>query len=66
MRGQKATDVVFPDDVETIRRDLGEGCKQLQDYHYQIALRDLRTLGGHPDRLHEWTRTAIEMAARYA
>ncbi len=30
---QKASDVVFPDDVETIRRDLEEGRKQLQGYH---------------------------------
>jgi RNase P protein component len=29
---QKASDVVFPDDVETIRRDLEEGCKQLQGF----------------------------------
>ena len=41
---QKASDVVFPDDVETIRRDLEEGCKQLQGYHYQIVLRELQTL----------------------
>ena len=32
---QKASDVVFPDDVETIRRDLEEGCKQLQGFHCQ-------------------------------
>ena len=63
---QKASDVVFPDDVETIRRDLEKGCKQLQGYHYQIVLRELQTLSGHPDRLHEWTRAAIEMAAKYA
>ena len=29
---QKASDVVFPDDVETIRRDLEEGCKQFQGF----------------------------------
>jgi hypothetical protein len=63
---QKASDVVFPDDVETIRRDLEQGCKQLQGYHYQIVLRELQTLSGHPDRLHEWTRFAKEAAARYA
>jgi hypothetical protein len=69
---QKASDlvalaaVVFPDDVETIQRDLEEGCRQLQDYHYQIVLRELQTLSGHPDRLHEWTRFAKEAAARYA
>jgi hypothetical protein len=63
---QKASDVVFPDDVETIRRDLEQGCKQLQGFHYQIVLRELQTLSDHPDRLHEWTRAAIEMAAKYA
>jgi hypothetical protein len=29
---QKASDVVFPADVETMRRDLEEGCKQLQGF----------------------------------
>jgi hypothetical protein len=58
--------VVFPDDVATIRRDLEQGCRQLQGYHYQIVLRELQTLGGHPERLHEWTRAAIEMAGKYA
>jgi hypothetical protein len=63
---QKASDVVFPDDVATIRRDLEEGCRQLQGFHYQIVLRELQTLSGHPDRLHEWTRAAVEMAHKYA
>jgi hypothetical protein len=58
--------VVFPDDVETIRNDLEQGCKQLQGYHYQIVLRELQTLSGHPNRLHEWARAAIEMAEKYA
>jgi RNase P protein component len=49
---QKASDVVFPKDVETIRNDLEEGCKQLQGFHYQIVLCELQTLSGHPDRLH--------------
>ena len=62
---QKATDVVFPDDVETIRQDLEAGRRQLQGFHYQIVLRELQTLSGHPDRLQEWTRAAIEMAAKY-
>jgi hypothetical protein len=63
---QKASSVVFPDDVETIRRDLERGCRQLQGYHYQIVLRELQTLSGHSDRLHEWMRAAIEMAETYA
>jgi hypothetical protein len=62
---QKASDVVFPDDMETIRRDLEEDCKQLQGFHYQIVLRELQTLSGHSNRLHEWTRAAIEMAEKY-
>jgi hypothetical protein len=63
---QKASDVVFPDDVATIRRYLEQGCKQLQSYHYQIVLRELQALRGRPNRLHEWTRAAIEMAVKYA
>ena len=64
--GGKASDVVVPDDVATIRRDLEEGCRQLQGFHYPIVLRELQTLSGHPKRLHEWTRAAVEMAGEYA
>ncbi|MFN2230889.1 MAG: hypothetical protein ACK2VA_14035 [Anaerolineae bacterium] len=63
---QKASDVVFAEDPATLRRDLERGARQLQGYHYQIVLRELQTLAGHPRRLHEWTRAAIEAAARYA
>jgi hypothetical protein len=63
---QKATDVVFPDDPETIRRDLLAGAKQLQGHYYQIVLRELQTLRGHMDRLHVWTRYAIEAAEKYS
>jgi hypothetical protein len=63
---QKASDVVFPDDVETIRRDLEEGMRTLRGCHVQIVLRELQTLAGHPDRLHVWTRLAKETAARFA
>jgi hypothetical protein len=58
--------VVFPDDVETIRRGLEQGCRQLQGFHYQIVLRELQTLSGRPNQLHEWTRAAVEMAHKYA
>ncbi len=63
---QKATDVVFPDSAETLRADLGAGLKKLQGHHVQIVLRELQTLAGHPDRLHVWTRLAIEAAEKYA
>jgi hypothetical protein len=59
---QKAGAVVFPDDVETLRRDLEEGCPQLQGYHYPIVLHELQLLSGHPDRLPAWTRAAVGMA----
>lgn len=63
---QKASDVVFPDDTATLRRQLDEGMKKLQGHHVQIVLRELQTLAGHPDRLHVWTRLAIETAEKYA
>ncbi len=62
---QKASDVVFPHDSKTIRRDLEEGLKRLQGRRYQIVLRELQTLAGHPDRLHVWTEMAKELAAKY-
>ena len=61
---QKASDVIFADDVEAIRRDLENGMKQLQGFYYQIVLRELQTLNGHPDRLHEWTRIAKDVAEK--
>jgi hypothetical protein len=63
---QKASDVVFPDDIGTIRRDLEEGLRKLQGCHVQIVLRELQTLAGHPDRLHLWTQLAKELAAKYS
>ena len=63
---QKASDVVLPDDDDRIRQDLEEGARQLQGCSYQIVLRELQTLAGHPDRLHVWTRFAKEAAAKYA
>jgi hypothetical protein len=33
---------------------------------FQVVLRELETLAGHPDRLHRWTRLAIEAAETYA
>jgi hypothetical protein len=63
---QKASDVVFPDDVSSVRRALDEGMRKLAGRPVQIVLRELQTLAGHPDRLHVWTRLAKEAAARFA
>jgi hypothetical protein len=62
---QKASDVVFPDDVGELKRGLEEGMKRLQGCHYQVVLRELQTLAGHPDRLHVWTQLAKEAAGKY-
>jgi hypothetical protein len=63
---QKASDVVFPHETSVIRRDLEEGTRRLKGCRYQIVLRELQTLAGHPDRLHVWTRLAKEAADRHA
>lgn len=63
---QKASDVVFPDDVRTIRDDLMDGVRRLQGCSYQIVLRELETLSGHPNRLHDWTRLAKDAAETYS
>jgi hypothetical protein len=65
---QKASDVVFAKDTELdrIQKHLEEGMRKLQGCYYQVVLRELQTLAGHPDRLHVWTRMAIEAAEKYA
>jgi hypothetical protein len=63
---QKASDVVMPRDVTAIRRHLDDGASRLRGCRYQIVLRELQTLGGNPDRLHVWTRLAVEAAGRHA
>lgn len=63
---QKASSVVFPHDASEVRSDLMDGARQLQGRCYQIVLRELETLAGHPNRLHEWTRFAKEAAEKYA
>jgi len=62
---QKASEVVFPDDTAGIRDHLQHGAQCLQGRPYQIVLRELQTLAGHSDRLHEWTRLAKEAAEKY-
>ena len=63
---QKASAVVFAEDTGPIRRDLESGLRRLQGCRYQVVLREVQTLAGHPDRLHAWTRLAKEIAEQYA
>ena len=59
---QKASDVVFPDDTSALKQHLESGVRRLRGCYPQIVLRELMTLAGHPDRLHVWTRLAIDAA----
>ena len=61
---RKASEVVMPDTVDGIRKDLQEGTRMLRGRCYQIVLRELQTLAGHHDRLREWTREAVGAAER--
>jgi hypothetical protein len=63
---QHAGDVVFPNDLAPIREHLQQGMRKLQGHCYQVVLRELETLHGHPNRLQEWARTAIDLAEKYA
>ena len=63
---QKATDVVHAPDEAALRKALREGLKRLRGCRVQIVLRELQTLNGRPDRLHVWSRVAIEEAERFA
>lgn len=63
---QRASEVVFPDDTSSIEQHLERGCQLLRGSYYQIVLRELQTLAGHPRRLHDWVELAIAKAAKYA
>jgi len=56
---QKASDVVFASDTSAIRRHLDDGARRLRGCRYQIVMRSVMTLSGHPERLHEWARLAV-------
>ena len=63
---QSAAAVVFPDDLGPIRAHLDEGLRKLRGHHYQVVLREVETLQGHPNRIREWAQAAIELAEKWA
>ncbi len=63
---QSAAKVVFPDDLEPIRKHLETGLRQLQGHPYQVVCRELETLAGHPERLREWAKLAVAEAERWS
>jgi hypothetical protein len=62
---QKASDVVYGD-LDATARHLDEGLRRTRGLHRQVVLRELQTLAGDPQRLHKWTRLAIDAAERHA
>jgi len=63
---QSAQAVVYPADLAPVRRHLEEGMRRLRGCYYQVVLRELETLHGHPNRLREWAQTAIAAAEKNA
>ncbi len=63
---QSAAQVTLPDTLDEHRAHLEAGMSRLQGHFYQVVLRELETLHGHPNRLRDWARLGIEMAAKYA
>jgi len=63
---QSAAQVTLPDTLDEHRRHLENGLRRLRGCHYQIVLRELETLHGHPTRLQDWARLAIDLAGKYA
>ena len=63
---QSAAKVVFPDDLEPIQKHLETGMRKLQGHPYQVVCRELETLAGHPERLREWAKLAVEVAEKWA
>jgi len=63
---QMASEVVLPHSTGALKTALELGAKKLQGQYYQIVLRELQTLAGHPDRLQVWTRLAKDAAIKYS
>jgi shikimate kinase len=63
---QSSAQVTLPDNLDEHRRHLEAALQRLRGCHYQIVLRELETLNGRPERLRDWARLAIELAAQYA
>jgi len=61
----KPNSTILPySDEEAIRRQLADGMGKARDCHLVVSLRDNLTLGGRPELLSRWTRTAMELAEK--
>ncbi len=59
---QKATDVIFAEDMAPIRRHLEEGMKLTQGCYRAIVLQEVMTTDGNPQRLYDWVATARDVS----
>lgn len=59
---QLSAHLTVSDDLAAVRRHLREGMAKMKGCYYQIVMREIETLGGRPQCLHEWARIAIEEA----
>jgi hypothetical protein len=63
---EKASDIVFADSIDPIRKNQEEAMRIAQGCCTQIVLRELQTLNGRPERLNDWAESAKEVAAKFA
>jgi len=61
---QKATDVIFADDLSEVRARLEEGLRLTQGCNRVIVLQEVMTTNGNPGRLKDWTAMAKDASER--
>lgn len=62
---QLSAHVMLPDELDGVRKTLDEGMRKLKGSYYQVILREVETLNGHPNRLKEWAEIAMETAEKH-
>jgi hypothetical protein len=63
---QLATDIIFSTDLARVRKHLDRGLGIAQGSRILIALREVETVAGRPERLLEWVKIAKEVAENHA
>lgn len=61
---QKATDVVYADDLADQRRHLEDGLRLTRGCHRAVVLQEVATTNGDPARLGEWVAMARDVSER--
>jgi hypothetical protein len=53
-------------DIGRVRADLRTVLEKTRGCAVAILMKDLHTCNGHPERMWQWARTAVEVAEQYA